>query len=265
MEQLLERFDFLESGAALLASRLLSAAAILLVGAVAAWIVERLLGIVCNRVGLDRSIAGRRLTQLTSAVGLEATPSVVLRRFARWTILFGAAARAALALELESVAVVIDRAVLLAPTIAIVLVILYLGVALGERLSRAAEAAAERDDTVPPALAAGVVRGTILAATIVLALEAAGVTADLPVIILSICLAGAIGLVVVGLVIGARGLLENLLAARYVEENYIEGQMVTFNSQQAQIRSIGLTATIVRTSDGSDHITPNAVFLRESV
>ena len=265
MEQLIDRFDFLESGAALLVSRLLNAAAILLLGVAVAWVVERILGVMCNRVGLDRSSAGRRLTQLSSAVDIDATPSVVVRKLARWTIVFASAARAALALELESVAAVIDRAVLIAPTIVIVLVVLYLGVALGERLSRAAESAAEKDNTVPPALAAGVVRGAALATTIVLALEAAGVTADLPVIILSICLAGAIGLVVVGLVIGARGLLENLLAARYVEENYIEGQMVTFDSQQAQIRSIGLTATTVRTADGSDHITPNALFLRESL
>ena len=49
--------------------------------------------------------------------------------------------------------------------------------------------------------------------------------------------------------IGARGLLENILAARYVEEHYIEGQM----------------ATVVRTGDGVDHTTPNALFLKESI
>lgn len=68
-----------------------------------------------------------------------------------------------------------------------------------------------------------------------------------------------------GLIVGARGLLENLLAARYVEEMYIEGQMVNFREERAQIRSIGLMATVVRTSDGVDHTTPNAIFLRESI
>ena len=105
----------------------------------------------------------------------------------------------------------------------------------------------------------------VLATAGVVALEAAGVTAYLPVIVLSICLAEVLALVVAGLIIGGRGLLESILAARYVEEQYIEGQMVTFQSQRAQIRSIGLMATVVRTSDGIDHTTPNAVLLKESV
>ena len=105
----------------------------------------------------------------------------------------------------------------------------------------------------------------VLATAAVIALEAAGITAYLPVVVLYICLAGVLALIVAGLIIGGRGLLESILAARYVEEQYIEGQMVTFQSQRAQIRSIGLMATVVRTSDGIDHTTPNAVFLKESV
>ena len=118
---------------------------------------------------------------------------------------------------------------------------------------------------IPPSLAAVGVRVAVLATAGVVALEAAGVTAYLPVIVLSICLAELLALVVAGLIIGGRGLLESILAARYVEEQYIEGPMVTFQSQRAQIRSIGLMATVVRTSDGIDHTTPNAVFLKESV
>lgn len=78
-------------------------------------------------------------------------------------------------------------------------------------------------------------------------------------------MAAALGLVVSGLIIGGRDLLENLLAARYVEEHYVEGQMVNFRSERAQIRSKGLMATVVRTSDGVDHTTPNSIFLREAI
>ena len=56
-----------------------------------------------------------------------------------------------------------------------------------------------------------------------------------------------------------------LFAARYVEEQYIEGQMVRFRSDRAQIRAIGLLATVLRTSDGADHTLPNAMFMRESI
>ena len=150
------------------------------------------------------------------------------------------------------------------PILLVVLSVLYVGATLSERLARAVHTAAERERTIPPSLAAAVVRVAVLATAASIALEAAGVTACLPVIVLSICHAGVLALVVVGLIIGGRGLLESILAARYVEEQYIQGQMVTFQSQRAQIRSIGLMATVVRTSDGI-HTTPNAVFLKESV
>ena len=151
------------------------------------------------------------------------------------------------------------------PILLVVVSVLYVGATLSERLARAVHTAAERERTIPPSLAAGVVRVAVLATAAVIALEAAGITAYLPVVVLSICLAGVLALIVAGLIIGGRGLLESILAARYVEEQYIEGQMVTFQSQRAQIRSIGLMAMVVRISDGIDHTTPNAVFLKESV
>ena len=265
MGAILDHLAALGADAAFIAPRLAGAVCFLLVGALAAWVLDRVLASACGRLGLDGSSAGLRLAHLAGLAGLHTSPSVTLRRLVRWTLIVVAAAQAALILELEAVASVIDRAVWVAPTLVMVLAVLYVGAVLAERLARAAQAAAERDDTLPPALVATVVRGAVLAAGLLLALEAAGVHADLPVVVLSICLAGALGLVVAGLVIGSRGLLENLLAARYVEEQYIEGQMVSFRSERAQIRSIGLMATVVRTGDGVDHTTPNAMFLRESI
>lgn len=265
MEVLLERLALLADAVANISPRILGALAFLAVGIVTAWLVDRVLDKVCGRLHVDESSGGRRLMHIGEVIGLKAAPSVVLRQLARWSILIVAAAQAAFMLELEAVASVIDRVVWIAPILLVVLVVLYGGATLSERLARFAHSAAERDGTIPPRLAAGVVRVVVIAAAVVLALEAAGVTAYLPVIVFSICLAGVLALVVTGLVIGGRGLLESMLAARYVEEQYIEGQMVTFRSERAQIRSIGLMATVVRTSDGVDHTTPNAIFLKESV
>lgn len=265
MQELVERFETLGADAALYAPRLIGAAAFLFVGVLVAWLVDRVIASICRRFGLDESGAGRQLGQLFALIGLKSAPSEVLRRLIRWTVLIVAVAQAARFLELDTVATVIDRAVRIAPIFIIVLALLFLGALLSDRLARAARSAAERSGAVPPAIAGAVVRGVVLAGALALALEAAGVTADLPVIVLAICLAGALVLVVAALIVGARGLLENLLAARYVEEHYIEGQMVEFRSERAQIRSIGLLATVVRTADGTDHTTPNSMFLRGSL
>ena len=265
MDPILERFTSLAAQASVIGPRLLGAVCFLALGAVAAWVLDRVIATASKRLDLDSSNAGQRLAQLGALVGVKTTPSVAVRRLVRWTVAFVAVAQAALILKLDAVASVIDRAVWIAPTLVIVLVLLYVGATLAERLARAAQATAERNGALPPALVAVVVRGSVLSVSLLLALEAVGITVDLPVVILAICLAGVLGLVVAGLIIGSRGLLENLLAARYVEELYIEGQMVYFRDERAQIRSIGLMATVVRTSDGVDHTTPNAIFLRESI
>ena len=264
MSYLVDYFQGLGSNIADLGPQMVAALTVLLIGVIAAWILGLIVALLCNRFGLDSSFAGQRLARLGAHVGLESAPSILLKRIVRWTIFLLAATQAALILELRAVADVIDRAVWIGPILAVMFVVLYVGAKFAERLARLAHAAAERDGSVPPEIVAAIVRVSILSAAIVLALEATGVSANMPVVVLAICLTAALGLVVIGLIIGMRGLLENLLAARYVEEQYIEGQMITFRSQKAQVRSIGLLATVVRTADGADHTTPNAIFLRDS-
>lgn len=265
MDQVIERFETLGADAALYAPRLLGALAFLLLGVVIAWLADRALQAICRRVQLDESSGGQRLQFLFSLAGFRTSPSAALRWLVRWTLIVVAVAQAARFLDLDVIANLIDRLVNIAPVFLVVLAVAFLGAALSERVSRAAHAAAERSGAIPPTLVAGTVRAAILAGALALALESAGVTADLPVVVLAICLAATLLLVIAALVIGARGLLENLLAARYVEEHYIEGQIVEFHSERAQIRSIGLLATVIRTNDGTDHTLPNAMFLRESI
>lgn len=265
MGPVLDQFSVLGADLALLTPRILGAIGILLLGLLLAWLLDRAAGMVCHRIGLDSSSGGQRISQLAEMAGVTASPSMTLRRLTRWSVALVGVAQAALVLQLEAVSSVIDRVIWFAPLLVIVLVLLYAGTTVAERLARAAQAVADRNGTVPGPIVGAVVRVSILIAVVVIALEAAGVAADLPVVVVAVCLTAALGLVVSGLIIGGRGLLENLLAARYVEEHYVEGQMVNFRSERAQIRSIGLMATVVRTSDGVDHTTPNTIFLREAI
>ena len=107
------------------------------------------------------------------------------------------------------------------------------------------------------------IRVVTLAIAVALALEAAGIAVDLPVVVLGISLAAALALLVVSLIIGARGLFENLLAARYVEEHYIEGQVIEFRNETAVVAEIGMLATAIQTANDQERIVPNAIFMRE--
>ena len=151
METLVEHLAAFGSDAAAITTRLLAAAAFLLIGGIVAWVIDRLILKFSKRFNLDDSSAGQRLVHIAALAGLKATPSVTIRRLVTWTVILVAVTQAALILELEAVAAVIDRAIWIAPTLVIVLALLYVGAMLAERLARAAQAAAERDDTLPRA------------------------------------------------------------------------------------------------------------------
>ena len=95
MEHLLERLAVIWADASHFTPRLLGAAAFILIGIVAAWVLERMVRSLCERLRLDESSGGRRLIQLGSLVGLGTTTSMVMRRLVRWAVIIVAIAQAA--------------------------------------------------------------------------------------------------------------------------------------------------------------------------
>ena len=265
MEDLAARFEALGVDIVLYGPRLLGVIALLAAGVAIAWIVGRAAPAVAARFRLAALPGVAGLDALLKKAGIGATAGLVALRAVQAGVLIVALAQAARFAELETLGGVIARAADLVPIVLITLAVLILGIALSDRLAALAARAAERTGAITPGFAAALVRVATLSATIVLALEAAGVGVDLPVVVLGVSLAGALALLVVALVIGARGLLENLLATRFVEEHYIEGQVIEFRDQTAVVTEIGMLATTIRTDDDRDRTVPNAIFMREVV
>lgn len=265
MEDLAARFESLGVEIALYGPRLLGIVALLGAGIALAWILGRIAPGLAARLRLGDIPGVRSFDNLLQQAGTRASTGMVALRAVQVGVLILALAQAARFAQMETLGSVIARTAEIVPTILIALAVLVLGVALSDRLATIGSRLAERSGAISPGFAAVLLRVVTLSVAVALAFEATGVAVDLPIVVLGISLAAALALLVVGLIVGARGLLENLLATRYVEEHYIEGQVVQFRDEAAYITEIGMLATSIRTDADQDRIIPNAIFMREVI
>ena len=263
MEELATRFESLGIEIALYGPRLLGVAMLLGAGVALTWTLGRVAPGLAARLRLGQVPGVASFDAMLQQAGSSATAGTVTLRALQAGVLITALAQAARFADLETLGVVMTRASEIVPMILIALAILVFGIALSDKLAALAAGAAARSGTIAPGLASILIRVVTLAITVALALEAAGIAVDLPVVVLGISLAAALALLVVSLIIGARGLFENLLAARYVEEHYIEGQVIEFRNETAVVAEIGMLATAIQTASDQERIVPNAIFMRE--
>lgn len=264
MEELAGHFERLGVESTLYGPKVLGAVLFLLGGIALAYLIERVARGFASRLPIQE-IAGVKAADALFAelVGGLSAGTVALRLI-RYTVIGVAVVQAARFLELDALVSVMSRAAEILPTALVVLAILALGVVLSNRLAVVASRAAERSGIIAPGLAGMLLRIGTLAAAVTLTLEAAGFAIDLPVVVLGISLAAVLALLVVSFVVGARGLIESLLAARYVEEHYVEGQVLEFRGETVFVSAIGEIATTIRNDSDQERIIPNAIFMREA-
>ena len=118
---------------------------------------------------------------------------------------------------------------------------------------------------VPAGFAGAATQAAIVAAAAVSAVDAMGISTTLPVALIALSVAALFGLAVAAGVLAARGVLENIAAARYVEETLIEGQRVRFRGEEAEVEAIGILATVLRTVAGTRVTVPNSLLQREAI
>ena len=157
-----------------------------------------------------------------------------------------------------------DRIIHTVPTVGVGLALLLFGIVAGRQAGRLAAALAMRGP-VPPRFVGAATQGAIVVAAAVSAVDAMGIATTLPVALITLGVAALFGLIVVGGVLSARGVLENIAAARYVEETLIEGQRVRFRGEETEVETIGILATVLRTDAGVCITIPNSLLQREAV
>ena len=247
------------SAAALLPA--VQACLLLIAGYIAARLAARATRATVRRAG-DKRLAPA--TQALRSAGLRISVPEVASRCTFAVVLIVVIIQASNVAGLQYFGDLADSIIHTVPTVCVGLALLLFGVVAGRQAGRLAAAMAVRGP-IPPSIVGAATQGAIVVTAAVSAVGAMGIATTLPVALITLSVAALFGLLVAAGVLSARGVLENIAAARYVEETLIEGQRVRFRGEETEIETIGILATVLRTDSGVRITIPNALLQREAV
>ncbi|HWE61352.1 MAG TPA: mechanosensitive ion channel domain-containing protein, partial [Chloroflexota bacterium] len=242
--------------------RLIGAVIILLIGYVIARVVGRIVAFLLKEAGLDRLGEGTGLADTLRAAGLPPHPSQVLGRLAYVIVLIAALVQTVDALSLAPLSQALRQLLEFAPHIVLAVLIVLGGALLGESLGRATAAAVNRANVLYHALIGTLVRVFVLLLAALLALQQLTIDATFLLAVLLVLLGGTALAMAIAFGWGARTLAENVVAARYVAQNFAIGDGVSVEGVTGTIERISPTSAILRTAGGGKAVIPNAILAR---
>jgi small-conductance mechanosensitive channel len=243
---------------------LLGALALLLIGWLVARLVQFIIGGVLRRLRLDLLTERVGISRLLSNAGLEPSVSNLLARLAYWLILFVFVLAAAESLGLIGVAETLNKFVSYLPNVLAAALILLLGSLIAHVIGDAlGQMTAQAGVAAGPALGQ-VVRYTLLAFAIILALDQLGIeTGLLTIAASSLVIATALALAL-AFGFGSRDLARNIMAGFHAKEAFEEGQQLRVRGHSGQLVSIGTVKSEIKTENGLVSL-PNSALIEEEV
>ncbi len=245
--------------------RIGGAIVIFVIGYIVALLVGRSVEFVLKEVGVDRLGESTGLADTLTTVGLPPRPSRLLGRLAYAIVLVATLVQTVDAIGLDQLSLALRELLLFVPHIVLAVLILLGGAILGDLLGRAAAAAVNRANVLYHALIGTLVRILVLVLAVLLAMQQLTIDATFLLDVLLVVLGGAAVAVAIAFGWGARTTAENLVAARYVEQNFVVGDTVAVEGVAGTIERIGPTSAVLRTAQGGKVVIPNGVLARAVV
>jgi small-conductance mechanosensitive channel len=239
---------------------LVAAAVILLAGILAAFVAGFAARTIAARLGLDRAGERSGLRDDLENIGMHARLSFLLGRLVFAIVALATLVQVVDALALTQISDALRQLLSYAPRIVLAGAIVLGGAVLGDLLARTLGAAAKRADIAYDGVLTGAARGLVIVLSVLMALQQLTIEATFLLDVLIVALAGGALAFAIAAGWGGRTFVENVIAARYVEQHLAVGDGVNVAAFDGVVESVGLTGTVVRTSDGSRAIVPNAIF-----
>jgi len=226
------------------------AALILVVaGWVAARLLRRLSAHVLERV-LQRLSRTRALRGTSAHMPARSSAPPVVGAVVFWTVLAFFVAAAIEALGLQAVSSVLGTVTVYLPRVLLGLVVAFVGV-WGAQVARAILVRAASGVGVGYADVLGrVVQAIIVVLAVILAMDQVGVDSAVLSMSLATALAATFGAVGLAFGLGARSVVGNIIAARYVQRTYRVGDTVRMGELEGRIVEITDTAVMLEGADG---------------
>ncbi|MGD8393840.1 MAG: mechanosensitive ion channel [Candidatus Eiseniibacteriota bacterium] len=243
---------------------LIGALLLLVLGWIAARLLQAFVVRALHRVGLDRAAERLELTGPLRQAGLRRPPSALAGRLVYWILMLTVLLIAAEALGLGAVTGTIDRVIAYLPNVLAAGLIALIGLFVGRfarDVVRSGAAAARFGEADRLGDAA---QGVIVLVVAIVALEQLGVPTELLVTVTTV-LFGAFALSMgIALALGSRRLVEHILAGHYLRRSLEVGHSVAVQGRRGEVERVGAVDTLLRAGTESWSI-PNRLLLEEIV
>jgi small-conductance mechanosensitive channel len=229
-------------------SSILAALALLVVG----WLLALLLRALAVRIirAVERIVPGHAVRGGLPRLTPERHVADIVGFMVFWAVLLFFIAAAADALGLRLLGTSISGLGLFVPRLLVAVLVLVVGLVLGNLARDALRATAAAAGTpLAPALGA-FARAAILVAAALIAIAELGVDITLATAILSVTLAAVLGGFALAFGVGARTAVSNIIGSHYARQTYEVGERVRFGEVEGIIAQITATSVILTVRDG---------------
>lgn len=246
------------------APRLISALALVIIGFIISRIVEVILGQLLFRAKLDTALQKAGLSDGLERIGIRDVSKRVLPRIVFWLAMLVFVQSAATMVGLASIAAGIDSLFAFLPNLFSAALILLVGNALAQFLSRAVTGYA-RDSGLAFARSLGsAISAFTLGVVVIIALGQLQVDTRILNILTIVIFSGLSLGFALTFGLGTRDTTRNLVAGFYARRVFGAGQRVEMAGASGVVRAIAATQTLLD-GEGRSFAVPNSVFLEQVV
>ena len=198
---------------------------------------------------------GRRLSGTLGALfgtgTVEGPAMVIIGSLVFWVVFGFFVAAAASLLGVPVIGPVLAAIAAYLPRVAATVVIVLLGLLLGDLARTAVTGAASSARLAAAPVLGRIAQLAVLLATAVVSFEQLGVQTTFIVVVIAIALGAMLGGAALAFGLGARTAVSNILGGYYLARTYKVGQLVRIGDIEGRITEITPTAVVVRTAKGS--------------
>ncbi len=244
---------------------LVGALIILLIGALLAWVCGRIVRTLLARVGLDALADRTGLTEDLATIGVRAQTSRLGGGLIFLIILLAALNQAIDTLELAPLSEALRNLLTYMPHVVLAAALVIAGVVVGDMFARGTASAMSRAGVLYHTVAGSLLRTVVIVLATLMALQQLTVDSRFLLDVLLVVLAAvALAFGIAG-GWGARTLAENLIAGRYIENEFAVGDVVRVEQTAGTIERIGSATLTLRTDDDRRITVPNGLLTRTVV
>lgn len=237
---------------------------ILFIGYLISLLVRWIVSFVLRRVKFDELMERTGITGSFKMFGIETPLSSIFSQAVFVLLLLSFLITSTRIMSLEPVAQLFERLLTFVPTLLAALIFFLIGGLAAQFLGNTASAVAATSGISSPSRVGQLVQFLIIVFVVILSLGIMGLDTALLVTTVTIMIA-AFGLALgLALGLGAKRVVQHILAGYYLKQRFRTGQSVTINDVSGTVAGIGGVNTVVRSSEGSV-VLPNETLLESIV